>query len=467
MELSPIHNQSLEDLDRENVFHPFTPPKQHLETGPRIMTEGKGIRLTDSRGREYVDALAGLWCVNVGYGRDEIADAISEQAHRLPYYHSFASMGTEPAVHTADTVRRMAPGAMARVLFGCSGSDGNDTQVKLVWYYNNLKGRPEKKKIIARDRAYHGVTVAAGSLTGLATVHKAFDLPIPQVVRVRCPHHYREAEPGESEEAFSDRLAAELEETVLAEGPETVAAFIAEPIMGAGGVVVPPAGYFEKVQKVLKKYDVLFIADEVICGFGRLGTMFGCDYFGIVPDLVTVAKGITSGYQPLSAVLVGETVWETIRDDSDHLGVFGHGYTYTGHPIACAAANANLAILEREDLTGNAARVGAHLQRRLRERLADHPAVGEVRGVGLIAAVELVADKAAKRNFDPAAGIGKAVQAAALERGLIVRAMINDSIAMSPPLVLTETEADHIVDTLAAAIDDTTEAMKQAGATLA
>ena len=465
MELSPIHNQSLEDLDKENIFHPFTPPRKHLETGPRIMTAGKGIHLTDNHGRNYVDALAGLWCVNVGYGRDEIADAIAAQARALPYYHSFASMGTEPAIHTANTVRRMAPGNMARVLFGCSGSDGNDTQVKLVWYYNNLLGRPEKKKIIARDRAYHGVTVASGSLTGLPPVHNAFDLPIPQVVRVTCPHHYREARPGESEEAFSDRLAAELEETIRAEGPETVAAFIAEPVMGAGGVVVPPAGYFEKVQAILRKYDILFIADEVICGFGRLGTNFGCEYFGITPDMITVAKGITSGYQPLSAVLVGDEVWATIRDSSDHLGLFGHGYTYTGHPIACAAANANLAIFEREDLTGNAAKVGAHFQRRLRERLADHPAVGEVRGIGLIAAVETVADKASKRGFDPAAGIGKAIQAAAIERGLIVRAMVNDSVAMSPPLVLTEEEADHIVDTLAAAIDDTVPAMREAGAT--
>lgn len=467
MELSPIHNQSIEDLDRENVFHPFTSPKQHLETGPRIMVGGKGIRLTDNRGREYVDALAGLWCVNVGYGRDEIADAIAEQARRLPYYHSFASMGTEPAVHTADTVRRMAPGNMARVLFGCSGSDGNDTQVKLVWYYNNLKGRPQKKKIIARDRAYHGVTVASGSLTGLPYVHRAFDLPLPQVVRVRCPHHYREAQPGESEEAFSDRLAQELEETILKEGPETVAAFIAEPVMGAGGVVMPPAGYFEKVQKVLKKYDVLFIADEVICGFGRLGTPFGCHYFGIVPDMITVAKGITSGYQPLSAVLIGEEVWETIRDHSEHLGVFGHGYTYTAHPIACAAANANLKILERDRLVENAATVGSHFQRRLRERFEGHPAVGEVRGAGLIAAVELVADRETRRSFDPAAGIGRAVQATALENGLILRAMVNDSLAMSPPLILTTAEADHIVETLGEAIDANMDMMRSAGATFA
>ncbi len=462
MDISPSHNQSIEDLDRQNMFHPFTNPRQHTETGPRIMVEGKGVRLTDNRGNELIDALAGLWCVNVGYGRQEIVDAIAEQAARLPYYHSFASMGTEPGIHTADTVRRMAPGNMARVLFGCSGSDANDTQVKLVWYYNNLKGRPQKKKIIARDRAYHGVTVASGSLTGLPSVHNAFDLPAIPVVRVRCPHLYHEGLPGESEEAFADRLAAELDAAIEAEGPETVAAFIAEPVMGAGGVVVPPKGYFAKVQAVLKKHDVLFIADEVICGFGRLGTPFGCDYFGIEPDLVSVAKGITSGYQPLSAVLIGETVWQTIHDDSDHLGLFGHGYTYTAHPIACAAANANLAIMEREGLFQNAATVGAYFHRRLREELGGHPNVGEIRGVGLIAGVELVKAREPRRNFVPSAGIGKTFTTRALARGLIMRPMAHDAIAMSPPLILTEADADEIVGRFAETLRELEPMMAQA-----
>ncbi|MEM7693902.1 MAG: aminotransferase [Pseudomonadota bacterium] len=453
MDLSPVHNQSVEELDKANIFHPFTSPSGHTANGPRIMANGKGIHLTDIKGKDYIDALAGLWCVNIGYGRQEMVDAIAEQAAQLPYYHSFASMGTEPAVHTADTVRRMAPGNMARVLFGCSGSDANDTQVKLVWYYNNLRGLPKKKKIIARDRAYHGVTVASGSLTGLPPVHKAFDLPLPQVLRVRCPHHYHEAEPGESEDQFSTRLADELEQTILTEGPETVAAFIAEPIMGAGGVIVPPEGYFQKVQAVLKKYDVLFIADEVICGFGRLGTPFGCDYFGIEPDMISVAKGITSGYQPLSAVMINENVWNVIHNASDHLGVFSHGFTYTGHPIACAAANANLAIVERENLVGNARTVGAHFHKVLRDRLGDHPHVGEIRGVGLIAAVEIVKDRDTKTNFAASSGIGKAFAAAALERGMIVRAMVNDAIAMSPPLVLTTQEADTIVDRFAATLE--------------
>ncbi|WMS40792.1 aminotransferase [Acuticoccus sp. MNP-M23] len=452
MDINPAHNQSVEDLDRDNIFHPFTSPSGHLNTGPRIMTSGAGVRVTDNRGNTFIDGLAGLWCVNVGYGRQEIVDAIADQAARLPYYHSFASMGTEPSAFTADTIRRMAPGNMARVLFGCSGSDANDTQVKLVWYFNNLMGRPQKKKIIARNRAYHGVTVASGSLTGLAPVHAAFDLPLPQVVRVRCPHHYHEAEQGESEEAFADRLVAELEATIVAEGPETVAAFIAEPVMGAGGVVVPPPGYFPKVKAVLEKYDILFIADEVICGFGRLGTPFGCDYFGVEPDMISVAKGITSGYQPLSAVLVGEKVWAAVRDKSDHLGVFAHGYTYTAHPIACAAANANLAIMERENLFANAGAVGAYFQEQLRARLGDHDHVGEIRGIGLIAGVELVRNRATSQNFAASEGIGKAFAAAALENGLIVRAMLNDSIAMSPPLILTRDDADAIVERFAAAL---------------
>ncbi|MEM0906213.1 MAG: aminotransferase [Pseudomonadota bacterium] len=462
MDLSPTHNQSLLDLDRENIFHPFTNPKSHVETGPKIMVEGKGITLTGHDGKTFIDALAGLWCVNVGYGRKEIVDAIAHQAARLPYYHSFASMGTEPAVYTADTIRRLAPGDMARVFFGVSGSDANDTQVKLVWYYNNLKGRPHKKKIIARDRAYHGVTVAAGSLTGLPMVHAAFDLPLPQVVRVRCPHYFQEAEAGESEDAFSDRLAAELEATIEKEGPETVAAFIAEPVMGAGGVVVPPRGYFEKVQAVLKKYDILFIADEVICGFGRLGDMFGSDTYGIKPDMISVAKGITSGYQPLSAVMLGEEVWSTIRDDSEHLGVFGHGYTYTAHPIACAAANANLEILERENLTQNARTVGAHFQKNLRERLSDHPFVGEIRGLGLIAGVEFTKENGKATNFHPSAGIGKLFAAEALSRGLVVRAMVNDTIAMSPPLILTTDQADQIVDLFSDTLDAITPQMQAA-----
>jgi L-2,4-diaminobutyrate transaminase len=464
MELSPSHNRTLEEIDRESVFHPFTALAQHMETGARIMSRGEGVRLYDNHGRSYIDALAGLWCVNVGYGRREIADAMHAQAVKLPYYHSFASMGTEPAIHVADRLKRMAPGQMARVFFGTTGSDANDTQVKLVRYYNNLLGRPHKKKIVARDRAYHGVTVAAASLTGLPVLHNAFDLPMEGVLRLTCPHYYREGRPGETEEAFSTRLAEEFEALVLAEGPETVAAFIAEPVMGAGGVVVPPAGYFEKMQAVCRRHDILVIADEVICGFGRLGTMFGSDMYGIEPDLISVAKGITSGYVPLSAVLVAEKVWSVVCENSRSLGVFGHGYTYTSHPVSCAAATANLDIVERERLVDNARGTGAYLQATLRERIGGHPLVGEVRGIGLIAAAELVADRATGRGFDKALGVAKRVAAAALERGLIVRALPHgDALAFSPPLTITRAEVDAVVDTFGASVEAVADALATDG----
>ncbi|ORE93171.1 hypothetical protein ATO13_15355 [Stappia sp. 22II-S9-Z10] len=453
MDLNPAHNQSVVDLDRENVLHPFTSPSALMEHGATVISEAKGARLTGLDGKVYLDGLAGLWCVNVGYGRDEIADAIAAQARKLPYYHSFSAMGTEPAAYTADKVKRMAPAGIARVLFGCSGSDANDTQVKLAWHYNNLKGRPQKKKILARKRAYHGVTVAAGSLTGLAYVHTAFDLPAFPVIHLTCPHYYHEQLPGETEEAFTDRLVAELTDTIEREGADTIAAFIAEPVMGAGGVVMPPKGYFEKVSKVLKANDILFIADEVICGFGRLGTPFGSHYFGIEPDMISVAKGITSGYQPLSAVLVGETVYQTMLEDPLNLNLFGHGYTYTSHPVACAAANANLDIIEREGIVAKAAETGAYLQESLRTAFAGDPHVGEVRGTGMIAAVELSADPATRRTFDVAAGVGKAVAAEAMARGLIVRPMMNDALALSPPLILTRDDVDEIVGTLKASVE--------------
>ena len=464
----PTHNITVEELDRESVLHPFTALAQHMETGPRLMTRGAGCRLVDTAGREYVDALAGLWCVNVGYGRDEIADAADRQMRRLPYYHAFASMGTEPAAHVAHRLLGMAPGDMARVFFGLSGSDANDTQVKIVWYYNNLRGRPQKKKIISRKRAYHGVTVVAGSLTGLPTLHDAFDLPIERILHTEAPHHYRNAPEGMDEETFARHLAAELDALIEREGPETVAAFIAEPVMGAGGVIVPPKGYFEEVRKVLRKHDVLLIADEVICGFGRLGKMFGSDVFGLEPDLVTVAKGITSGYLPLSASIVSREIWETLRDGSKDLGVFGHGYTYTAHPVSCAAAMANLDIIEGEGLPDRAARVGAHMQRRLRETFEGAPSVGEVRGMGLIAAVELMADPARRVPFDPSLKVAQRVARAALDRGLITRALPNgDSLAFSPPLVITEAEIDRCVADLDAAIATVRDALVGEGAAVA
>jgi L-2,4-diaminobutyrate transaminase len=445
----------VEELDRRLVFHPFTQLDRHGHSDAPLIVEGHGVTLRDSRGRRYLDAMAGLWCVNVGYGRREIAEALHDEALRLGYYHSFSSMATDVPARLADRVLALYPTPMARIFFGCTGSDANDTQVKLVWYYNNVLGRREKKKIISRRRGYHGVTVMSAGLTGIDTLHAGFDLPLPMIRHAAAPHRLWEAEPGMSDEAFAQKLADDLERLIVAEGPETVAAFLAEPIQGAGGVIVPPAGYWERVQAVLREYDVLLIVDEVITGFGRLGSWFGADHFGIEPDLVTVAKGITSAYVPLSGCLVSERVWSVLVEGSAQLGPFGHGYTYTAHPLAAAAALANLDVIERDGLVEQAAARGAYLHRLLRAEFADHPLVGEVRGVGLIAAVELVAARDPPAPFDPALQVGPRVYRRCLELGLITRALpMADTIAFSPPLVVSEAELDEMVALARRAVDD-------------
>src|SRR5262245_42802283 len=440
---------TLETLDKERVLHPLTSIADHLRTGPRIMAEGSGVMLTDVSGRRYLDAFAGLWCVNIGYGRTEVADAMAAQARRLGSYHTFSSMSNEPQILLADRLLGMVPGRMSKVFFGNSGSAANDAQVKLAWYYNNLRGMPRKKKIVSRLGAYHGSTIVAASLTGLPTYHRAFDLPIGGVLHTARPYHYREATPGTTEEAYATALAAELDTLIEREGPDTVAAFIAEPVMGTGGVLLPPRTYFERVQAVLHKHDVLMIADEVICGFGRLGRLFGSDVYRIEPDLMTVAKGLTSGYFPLSAVILSERVWSVLQAGSPEMGAFAHGYTYSGHPVGAAAAIANLDILLGEDLVGNSARTGAYMQASLRERLGGHPLVGEIRGLGLVGGIELVADRGSRRLFDPALKVAGMVAARCLEDGLIVRALpVGHVVAVSPPLCITRAEVDRVVDGL-------------------
>jgi L-2,4-diaminobutyrate transaminase len=455
---------SLESLDKERVLHPATSIADHLRTGPRIMVEGSGVTLTDASGRRYIDAVAGLWCVNIGYGRHEVADAMAAQSRRLAYYHTFSSMSNEPQVRLADRLLPLAPGRMSKVFFANSGSEANDTQVKLVWYYNNLRGRPRKKKIISRLQAYHGTTVVTASLTGLPLFHQAFDLPIAGILHTATPHHYRNAAPGQSEEDYATALAAELDQLIQREGPDTVAAFIAEPVMGAGGVLTPPRTYFQKVQAVLKKHDVLMIADEVICGFGRLGKLFGSEVYAIDPDLVTVAKGLTSGYFPLSACFVSEGIWAVLRDASPQTGAFAHGFTYSGHPVGAAAAMANLDILLGEDLVGNSARVGAYLQERLRADFASHPLVGQVRGVGLIAGVELVADRATRAPFAPEAKVAQRVAQRGMEEGVIVRALpAGATLAFSPPLCITRDEVDRVVDGFGRALASVADELTRQG----
>jgi adenosylmethionine-8-amino-7-oxononanoate aminotransferase len=339
----------LSDLDRAHVFHPYTSIADQQARGPRVMTSARGVFVRDEHGRELLDAMAGLWCVAAGYGRDEIADAMAEQARRLSYSHAFLAQSNEPGIRLAERIAALTPDGLDHVFFCNSGSEANDTIVKLVWYHWNLCGRPEKKKIIAREGAYHGVTLAATSLSGLPYMHALFDAPLPGFLHVRKPHYYRQAVPGESEQGFASRLAHELEERIVAEGAETVAAFIGEPLMAAGGVIPPPRGYWAAIQAVLRRHEVLLIADEVVCGFGRLGTPFGSHHYDIAPDFMTVAKAITSAYFPVSAAVVSNRVFEVFSKASAEHGPVAHGHTTSLQPIGAAAALANLDILERED----------------------------------------------------------------------------------------------------------------------
>jgi L-2,4-diaminobutyrate transaminase len=462
-----VEKSNIGALDRGSVLHPFTNLKDFAAGklgDPTVIETGKGVYITDSSGRTYLDGFAGLYCVNIGYGRTEVAEAISRQAHRLAFYHSYAGHTTDELAILSDRLVRMAPGKMSKVFYGMSGSDANETQAKLVWYYHNLLGQPKKKKIISRHRGYHGCTVMAGSMTGMNFYHDHMDLPYSGILHTGVPHHYWGSEAGESEIEFSERRARELEAMILAEGPETVGGFIAEPVLGTGGIIPPPRGYWPAIQAVLKKYDVLMIADEVVCGFGRIGTPFGSHMYDIEPDLVTVAKGLTSAYVPLSAAIVSEKVFSVMESGSDKLGVFSHGYTYTGHPIGVAAANAVLDIVEREDLAGKAAATGAYLQKRMQDTFAHLPIVGEVRGVGMLAAIEFVADPKTKRRFEVGDKIGARISKACRDRNLIARAMPHgDILGFAPPLVMTAAEVDEMVAIAEAGVKQVLDELVKAG----
>jgi L-2,4-diaminobutyrate transaminase len=452
------NTEDLEAMDRAYVFHPSTHLRNHAhgDSPCRIVDGGEGVFIRDHDGRRLLDAFGGLYCVNIGYGRKEIADAIYRQAQELAYYHAYAGHTHQPVIELSKKVIELAPAGMSKVYYGLSGSDANETNVKLVWFMNNILGRPEKKKIISRERGYHGSGLMTGSLTGLPLFHKAFDLPVERVLHTRCPHYWKYSEEGESEGAFARRCAAELEQLILAEGPETVAAFIAEPAMGTGGLIPAPEGYWPAIQAVLKKYDVLLIADEVVTGFGRLGTWFGSDFYDLQPDLITIAKGLTSAYLPLSGTIVRDRVWEVLEQGTAELGPIGHGWTYSAHPTCAAAALANLDVIEKEDLLGNVREVGPYLLACLQDAVGDHPNVGEVRGVGMLAAVEFVKDRASRTFFEPAGKVGAAVAGALAERGVIARAMPHgDIIGYAPPLVLTRAEAEQIARTTKAAVEAT------------
>jgi 4-aminobutyrate--pyruvate transaminase len=448
---------SIASRDIAFQIHPFTQLRRHEATGPHVVTRGQGIYVYDDEGREYIEGMAGLWCASLGFGEERLVEAAARQMRRLPYYHLFNHKTHDVAVDLAERLIGLMPVRMSHVFFSNSGSEANDTAVKLCWYYNNARGRYRKKKILARLRGYHGVTVAAGSLTGILTVHREFDLPIPNIRHADCPDFYRYGKPGETEEEFATRLAESLENQILREDPETVAAFIAEPVMGAGGVIVPPRTYFDKIQGVLRKYDVLFIADEVICGFGRTGRMFGSETYDLAPDIMTMAKGLSSGYLPISATVISEPIYQALLEQSDRIGLFAHGYTYSGHPVACAVALETLDILAERDLIGHVQRVAPRFHAGLR-RFADHPLVGDVRGVGLLGAVEMVRDKATRATFDPPGSAGEIFAARAKDHGLITR-NLQDTVTLCPPLIITEAEIDEMLRRFEKALVDTRAAL--------
>jgi 4-aminobutyrate--pyruvate transaminase len=445
----PLSNAQMRDVN--SLLHPYTNLVKFRETGPLVIERGKGVRVYDESGKDYIEAMAGLWCTALGWGENELAEVAAEQMRKLSFGHLFGGKSHEPAIALAEKLKEIAPFPVGKVFFANSGSEANDTQVKLFWYAANARGQTKKKKILSRTKAYHGVTLASASLTGLANNHKSFDLPFDFARYADCPHHYRNAEPGESEQQFSGRLAANLNALIEKEGPDTIAAMIVEPVMGAGGVIMPPDGYFDAIVRVLGKHGIPLIDDEVITGFGRTGAWFGCGTYRFEPESMTIAKALSSAYLPISAVLLSPELSQIIEDESGKIGTFGHGFTYTGHPVAAAVALRTIEIYQRRDLVAHVRHVAPVFQRRLKA-LAQHPLVGEAVGVGLIGAIELVADKTTKRNFEGTKQVGATLAGFAQAEGLIVRALLGDRVALCPPLVITEAETNELFDRLERAL---------------
>jgi 4-aminobutyrate--pyruvate transaminase len=457
----PFGANSAAARDIANVLHPYTDLVAHQQVGPVVISHGKGVRVWDEAGKEYIESVAGLWCASLGFDNERLVQAAAAQMRKLPFYHAFTAKSHEPMIDLAEMLIARAPVPMSKVFFANSGSEANDSAIKMVWYLNNALGRPKKKKIIGRLKGYHGITIGSASLTGLPTNHRSFDVPLPGFIHTMTPHFYHGALPGESEDEFATRCAGELEKMILAEGPETVAAMWAEPIMGAGGVILPPRGYFPKIQAVLNKYDVLLVADEVICGFWRTGNYWGSQTLDIVPDILVCAKALSASYLPISAVMVNDTVFQALAQESHVIGTFGHGFTYSGHPVPAAVAIETLKIYDDMQIGAHVGSVGPHMQTELRRRFGDHPLVGEVRGTGLIAAVELVADKANRGNFDPAAKIGGRLTKLCEENGVIGRATANDSLCFSPPLVISKEEIDEMLNRVEKSLDELTVQLRR------
>jgi 4-aminobutyrate--pyruvate transaminase len=438
--------------DIETLIHPHTNLAAFRETGPLIIESGKGIYVYNSSGKPYIEGMAGLWCTTLGYANQELIEAGQKQLAKLAFGHLFGGKSHDPAIELAEKLKEISPAPASKIFFTSSGSEANDTQIKLAWYYNNARGKTKKKKILSRRRAYHGVTLASASLTGIANNHLDFDLPFTWTRHLTCPYFYREALPSETEDAFSARLARELDEIIQLEGPDTIAAFIAEPVMGAGGIILPPKGYFEKIQAVLDQYDILFIADEVICGFGRTGRMFGSETFGLRPDSVSMAKGLTSAYAPLGAVTVPEEMYQAMLDESRKIGVFAHGFTYSGHPVSSAIGVKAIEIYQRDNIPAHVRSVAPVFQTRLKA-LLNHSLVGDARGVGLIAGVEIVADKFTKTPFHAQQAVAAKIIQFCEEEGLILRALMDNTIAICPPLIIQGGEINALFDRLERALN--------------
>src|SRR3954467_10635530 len=459
--MPPSSNLAARDI--ETLIHPYTNLATFRETGPLVLERGQGVWVYDQAGKAYLEGMAGLWCTALGHGNEELVEAAAQQMRKLPFAHLFGGKSHDPAIELAEKLKEIAPVPISKVFFCASGSEANDTQVKLIWYMNNALGRPKKKKIVSRIKGYHGVTVASASLTGLPTNHRSFDLPIAGILHTSCPHFYRFHTEGETEEQFATRCAEELEQLIIAEGgADQVAAMICEPVMGAGGVIVPPKGYYEKIQAVCKKYDMLFVADEVICGFGRTGNVWGCQTMNIKPDILTCAKALSASFLPISAVMINEKVYQALMMESDKIGTFGHGFTYSGHPVAAAVALEAQKIYDETDLFGHAKRMSPTFTKHI-QSFADHPLVGEAMSIGMVGALEIVADKKTKAPFDLAAvGAGNRVYNQAVARGLFIRNM-GDRVAICPPLIINETELADLFGRLHQAFDAALDELRSEG----
>jgi len=456
------HLSNMQARDMASLLHPFTNLLTLRQTGPLVLERGKGVFVYDGAGKDYLEAMGGLWCTALGWGEEELVQAAAEQMRKLPFAHVFGGKSHEPGIALAEKLKEMAPFPVGKVFFANSGSEANDSQIKFMWYAANARGQKTRKKMIARTKAYHGVTLASASMTGLDAFHKSFDLPFDFTVRVECAHYYRNGLPGESEEQYSARLAANLDQAIQREGPDTIAAMFVGPVMGAGGAMVPPRGYFEAITPVLNKYGIYLVDDEVICGFGRTGQAFGCQTYNYQPDSMSIAKALSSAYLPISAVLLSPELVEIIEEEAVRIGGLWHAFTYSAHPVSAAVAVKTLEIYERRDTFGHVRKVAPHFQARLKA-LQSHPLVGEADGVGLIGAIEMVADKKTKRNFEAAKGVAIRCAQFCQDEGIIVRALVSDRIALCPPLVITEAEIDELFARFTRALDRTLDWTRREG----